>query len=81
MNYTPPPLPKHVQKRKPTPHYNHVKQHEHKQQHQQHEQQQKNDGKRSLHEPSTCAKEHEDEKTAITFLICIGGYLIWYFLR
>ena len=77
MNYTPLPLPKHGKNRKPIHHHKNVKQH--KQQHEQH-QQQKNDGKLSLHE-RVLAKEHEDEKTAITFLIGIGGYLIWYFLR
>ena len=79
VNYTPKPLPKHVQNRKPIHHHKNVKQH--KQQHeQQHEQQQKNDGKLPLHE-RVLVQEHEDEKTAIIFLIGIGGYLIWYFLR
>ena len=74
----PKPLPKHVQQN--IHHHKNVKQHQHKQQHEQHQQQQKNDGKLSLHE-RVLAKEHEDEKIAITFLIGIGGYLIWYFIR
>ena len=67
VNYTAKPLLKHDKKRKPPIH--------HEQQ-----QQQKNDGKLSLYE-RVLAKEHEDKKIAITFLIGIGGYLIWYFLR
>ena len=78
VNYTPKPLPKHEKNRKPPIHH---KQHEQQHgQHEQHEQQQKNDGKLSLHE-RVLAKEHEDEKIAVTFLIGMGGYLIWYFLR
>lgn len=68
VNYTTKPLPKHEKNKKPI-------HHKHQQQ-----QQQKNDGKLLLHE-RVLAKEHKDEKTAITFLIGIGGYLIWYFLR
>ena len=75
VNYTPP-----LQKEKKLPNYN-VKQ----QQHEQHiqkklpeQQHMKNDGKLTHHE-RLLAREHEDEKLALLFLI--GGLGIWYFSR
>ena len=65
VNYTPPPLPKHVQNRKPIHHHKNVKQH--KQQHEQQQQQQKNDGKLSLHERVLALKSMKTKKQLLPF--------------
>ena len=40
----------------------------------------KNDGKLTHHE-QLLAREHEDDKLALIFLISSAGGLVWYFLR
>ena len=70
VNYTPP----HLQKEKPY-HKQHIK--KEKLPEQQHL---KNDGKLTHHE-RLFAREHEDDKIALIFLMSSAAGLVWYFLR
>ena len=73
VNLTPTPLLKH-EKKKPTPHHNQVKQHEHEQR------QEKNDDGKLSKKERLFAKQHEDDKVALIFLISSAA-LGWYFSR